>query len=190
MSMVETIGGGFGPRSAGTRAAPSSSSSSSINTIPLTPYRGADRFGEFWALWPKSNRRGKAKVRRAVAQGQAGRTSRDHPCPRQSNGSNSGLAKQNGEFIPLPWSTSEANAGMVPRYPSTPNRPLRGRVMRGHEHIVKARLRGKSHWPASRFRCCPCLTCRSSSCSLEATDKPGTADLRFVIGLGVIVWGR
>lgn len=100
----ETIGGGFGPRSAGTRAAPSSSSSSSINTnTPLPPTGGADRFGEFWALWPKSNRKGaKAKCeelwRKAKLDAQA-ETILAHV---RAMAATADWQKQNGEFIPAP----------------------------------------------------------------------------------------
>lgn len=61
--------------------------------------------------------------------------------------------------------------------------------MRGHEHIVKARLRGKKPLASVTLSMLSVPHMPLEFVQLEATDKPGTADLRFVIGLGVIVWG-
>lgn len=86
-----------------TRARPQSPVTSNQTNTPLPPAGGADRFGEFWALWPKSNRKGaKPKCeelwRKAKLDAQA-ETILAHV---RAMAATADWQKQNGEYIPAP----------------------------------------------------------------------------------------
>lgn len=61
--------------------------------------------------------------------------------------------------------------------------------MRGHEHVIKTRIQGRKPAYSVTLSTLPVPVIPNDFIQLEASDKPETADLRFVIGLGVIVWG-
>ena len=61
--------------------------------------------------------------------------------------------------------------------------------MRGHEHFIQARLRGFKPQHGFTLSIRPVHIDPLSTVQIEPTDKPEKTDLRWVIGLGVTVWG-
>lgn len=61
--------------------------------------------------------------------------------------------------------------------------------MRGHEHVIKARVSGKKPVNGLTFTLQDHPVLPLHTIQIEPSDKPEKADLRFVIGVGVVVWG-
>lgn len=62
--------------------------------------------------------------------------------------------------------------------------------MRGQEHFIRARLQGKKPAHSVLFTQTDYVVDPLQSVVIEPTDKPQLADLRFIVGVGVVVWDR
>jgi uncharacterized protein YdaU (DUF1376 family) len=86
-----------------TRARPQSPVTSNQNKTPLPPCGGADRFAEFWALWPKSRRKGsKGKCEELWGKAKLDTQAETILAHVKAMAATPDWLKENGAYIPAP----------------------------------------------------------------------------------------